>query len=212
MMCLCFFQTLFGQQNVPGIYGWIEDKETGERIENALAIDSSDLQYTYSNRDGYYNMGVGSGKHVLIFSAAGYQAVRMVEDIYSSTPINIKLSPLSLNQNDTTWNKYHAIFDLRSGHSSPTRNQTLQMNSLLSIPDPVKWMQFLPGVSGGIEGLSGMYVRGGNSDQNLMMMDGLPIYGNGHIFGFLSSYNPEILGSTEFYRGVAPARTGCGHV
>jgi hypothetical protein len=208
MMCLCFFQTLFGQQNVPGIYGWIEDKETGERIENALAIDSSDLQYTYSNRDGYYNMGVGSGKHVLIFSAAGYQAIRMVEDIYSSTPINIKLSPLPLNQDDTTWNKYHAIFDLRSGHTSPTRNQTLQMNSLLSIPDPVKWMQFLPGVSGGIEGLSGMYVRGGNSDQNLMMMDGLPIYGNGHIFGFLSSYNPEILGSTEFYRGVAPARYG----
>jgi hypothetical protein len=207
---LCFFalQMLHAQQNVPGIYGWIEDKETGERIENALIIDSSDLQYTYSNRDGYYNMGVGSGKHVLIFAAAGYNAMRMVEDVYSSTPINIQLMPLAANQNDTTWNKYHAIFDLRSGHISPTRKQSLQMNSLLSIPDPVKLLQFLPGVSGGIEGLSGMYVRGGNSDQNLMMMDGLPIYGNGHIFGFLSSYNPELLGSTDFYRGVAPARYG----
>ena len=60
---LCFLTSLLGQQNVPGIYGWIEDKETGERIENALVIDSSDLQYTYSNRDGYYNMGVGSGRH-----------------------------------------------------------------------------------------------------------------------------------------------------
>lgn len=199
---------LSAQQNVPGIFGWIEDKVTGERIENALVIDSGDLQYTHSNRDGYYNMGVGSGRHVLLFAAAGYQAVRMVQDIYSSTPINIQLTPLPLNQNDTTWNKYHAIFDLRSGHTSPTRKQTLQMNSLLSIPDPVKWLQFLPGVSGGIEGLSGMYVRGGNSDQNLMMMDGLPIYGNGHLFGFLSSYNPEVIGNTEFYRGVAPARYG----
>ncbi|MFM7765214.1 MAG: TonB-dependent receptor plug domain-containing protein, partial [Sphingomonadales bacterium] len=205
---LLFFQTIYGQQNVPGIYGWIEDKETGERIENALVIDSSDLQYTYSNRDGYYNMGIGSGRHVLLFAAAGYYAVRMVEDVYSSTPFNIQLKPLEENKDDTTWNKYHAIFDLRSGHVSPTRKQTLQMNSLLSIPDPVKLLQFLPGVSGGIEGLSGMYVRGGNSDQNLMMMDGLPIYGNGHIFGFLSSYNPELLGSTEFYRGVAPARYG----
>jgi hypothetical protein len=48
-----FLQALQGQQNIPGIYGWIEDKETGERIENALVIDSSDLQYTYTNRDGY---------------------------------------------------------------------------------------------------------------------------------------------------------------
>ncbi|MEK0420719.1 MAG: hypothetical protein RLZZ161_570, partial [Bacteroidota bacterium] len=203
-----FLQALQGQQNIPGIYGWIEDKETGERIENALVIDSSDLQYTYTNRDGYYNMGVGSGKHVLLIAAAGYNAVRMVEDVYLSTSFNIQLKPLAANQNDTTWNKYHAIFDLRSGHVSPTRKQTLQMNSLLSMPDPVKLLQFLPGVSGGIEGLSGMYVRGGNSDQNLMMMDGLPIYGNGHMFGFLSSYNPELLGSTEFYRGVAPARYG----
>jgi len=203
-----FIQTLQGQQNIPGIYGWIEDKETGERIENALVIDSSDLQYTYSNRDGYYNMGVGSGRHVLLFAAAGYYALRMVEDVYSSIPYNIQLTPLEANKDDTSWNKYHAIFDLRSGHVSPTRKQTLQMNSLLSIPDPVKLLQFLPGVSGGIEGLSGMYVRGGNSDQNLMMMDGLPIYGNGHIFGFLSSYNPELIGNTEFYRGVAPARYG----
>jgi len=147
---LCFFTSLLGQQNVPGIYGWIEDKETGERIENALVIDSSDLQYTYSNRDGYYNMGVGSGRHVLLFAAAGYYAVRMVEDVYSSTPFNIKLTQLDANQNDTTWNKYHAIFDLRSGHTSPTRKQSLQINSLLSIPDPVKLLQFLPGVSCGI--------------------------------------------------------------
>jgi hypothetical protein len=199
---------LAAQQTVPGIYGWIEDKETGERIENALVIDSSDLQYTYSNRDGYFNMGVGSGKHILLFAAAGYKAVRLIEDVYSSRKISIQLTPLAGNVNDTTWNKYHAIFDIRSGHISPTRKQTLAMNSLLSIPDPVKLLQFLPGVSGGIEGLSGMYVRGGNSDQNLMMMDGLPIYGNGHIFGFLSPYNPELLGSTEFYRGVAPARYG----
>jgi hypothetical protein len=201
-------QFSYSQSNLPGIAGWITDKKTGEPIENALVIDISDLQYTHTNRDGYYNMGVGSGKHVLLFAASGYQSVRMIEDVYSAKDFNVELTLLPANQNDTNWNKYHAIFDIRSGHVSPSRKQSLEMPALLSIPDPVKWLQFLPGVSGGLEGLSGMYVRGGNSDQNLMMMDGLPIYGNGHLFGLLSSYNPEVVGNTEFYRGVAPSRYG----
>lgn len=199
---------LSGQNNIPGIHGWITDKETGERIENAIVIDSGDLQYTYSNRDGYYNMGMGSGRHAIIFTAVGYKTARITEDIYRAREINMELMPMDEMESDTNWNKYHAVFDIRSGHLSLARNQILQMPAIANIPDPVKFVQYLPGVSGGIEGLSGLYVRGGNSDQNLITMDGLPIYGNGHIFGFLSAFNPDLVGNTEFYRGVAPARYG----
>lgn len=196
------------QNQVPGIHGWVTDMISGERLENAIVIDSVDLQYTYANRDGYYNMGVSTGRHVFIFTAAGYRTIRVAEDVYRAREITVELEPMGEYETDTLWNLYHAVFDLRSGHTSPGRKQIEKMPALLTIADPVKFLQFLPGVTGGIEGLSGMYVRGGNSDQNLMMMDGLPLYGNGHLFGFLSPYNAELLGNVEFYRGVTPARYG----
>ena len=209
MIFVCMGSILLrAQENAPGVYGLVTDAETGESIENAIVIAKKDMQYTYTARDGFYSMSVSSGKQELIITAAGYKTQFVNEDIYRAIQFNVVLSPLSEMETDTLWNLYHAMYDLRSGHCSPTQKQIQRLPVLLNIADPVKFLQFLPGVSGGIEGLSGLYVRGGNSDQNLMMMDGVPVYGNGHLFGFLSVYNPELVSNTEFYRGVAPARYG----
>ena len=199
---------LKAQENAPGIYGLVTDEETGESIENAIVIANKDLQYTYTARDGFYSMSVSSGKQDVVVTAAGYKTQIVTQDVYRAVEYSVKLVPLHEMETDTQWNHYHALYDLRSGHCSPSQKQIQRMPALLTIADPVKFLQFLPGVSGGIEGLSGLYVRGGNSDQNLTMMDGLPVYGNGHAFGFLSVYNPELVTNTEFYRGVAPARYG----
>lgn len=199
---------LLKSQSPPGIYGWIKDKNSGRPLENALIIDSGQYQYSYSNRDGYYSMGLNTGNHKIIIAAPGYQVMRIEQSVYGPVKLNSELTELDEFTTDTFWNQFYALYDNRIGHNSMSARQISNMPALLSVPDPVKFAQYLPGVSGGIEGLSGLYVRGGNGDQNLMMMDGLPLYTNGHIFGFLSSYNPDLIGNAEFYRGVAPAKYG----
>jgi hypothetical protein len=208
LFTLFFAISSFAHAQAPGIFGWIKDKESGRPLENVLIVDSAQYQYTYSNKEGYFNMGVSTGRHRIVFAAAGYQIVKQDTGVYGPLLLNATLTELDEFTADTFWNKFHALYDIRMGHTSIAARQVQNMPALLCIPDPVKFAQYLPGVSGGIEGLSGLYIRGGNSDQNLMMMDGLPIYGNGHIFGFLSPFNADLIGNAEFYRGVAPARYG----
>nr|HPH46754.1 TonB-dependent receptor plug domain-containing protein [Chryseolinea sp.] len=69
-------------------------------------------------------------------------------------------------------------------------------------------IQLLPGVSKGVEGSSDLFVRGGAADQNLVLLDGAPVYNTGHLFGFLSVFNPDILQGVESINGAFPAYYG----
>lgn len=66
----------------------------------------------------------------------------------------------------------------------------------------------MPGVAVGTDGMAGLYVRGGNSDENLYLVDGNPLYHVSHLLGFFSTFNPEAVKNTDFYKGSFPARYG----
>jgi hypothetical protein len=80
--------------------------------------------------------------------------------------------------------------------------------AILGEVDLVKVLQQTPGVSAGTEGFSGLYVRGGNRDENLYLIDGNPVFDVNHLFGFFSTFNTDAVKSTEFYKGSFPARFG----
>lgn len=86
--------------------------------------------------------------------------------------------------------------------------QMRKTSTMLGEPDLIKSLQGLPGVSGGVEGLSGLYVRGGENDENLFVLDHLPLYNVTHLGGFLSSFNPWIVRSLSFYKSSFPLRYG----
>ncbi|MCY4171039.1 MAG: TonB-dependent receptor plug domain-containing protein [Bacteroidetes bacterium] len=79
---------------------------------------------------------------------------------------------------------------------------------LLGEPDVQKILQLLPGVQGGREGNSGLYVRGGRADQNLILLDGLPLYNPSHLLGFFSMFPAQAMKNVQFYKGGFPARYG----
>ncbi len=85
-----------------------------------------------------------------------------------------------------------------------------QMKTLPIIgePDVLKVMQLMPGIQGGSEGRSGLYVRGGSSDQNLMLLDGASVYYVNHYGNFLSLFHPEIISNMKLYKGAFPAKYG----
>ncbi len=80
--------------------------------------------------------------------------------------------------------------------------------ALMGEADIVKTLQTLPGVSPGIEGMAGMYVRGGNHDENLYILDNQPLYNINHLGGFFSAFNPEFIREMDFYKAAFPARYG----
>ena len=80
--------------------------------------------------------------------------------------------------------------------------------ALLGENDIMKTIQLLPGVQSGSEGSSGVYVRGGGPDQNLILLDGVPVYNASHLFGFFSVFNADAIQSTKLIKGGFPARYG----
>jgi len=80
------------------------------------------------------------------------------------------------------------------------------MPILLGETDFIKALQYMPGVSSGMEGTSGIYVRGGGADQNLVLLDDVPVYNMNHLFGFFSVFNGEAVNSATLYKGGFPAR------
>lgn len=105
---------------------------------------------------------------------------------------------------------------LQSDQFETTRSSTLTLSEreINSIPviggeaDPIKTIQLLPGVSKGVEGTTDLFVRGGAADQNLVLLDGAPVYNTGHLFGFLSVFNPDMLQGVESINGAFPAQYG----
>lgn len=85
-------------------------------------------------------------------------------------------------------------------------SQIQKIPTILSQPDLIKGIQLLPGVAMGTEGMSGMYVRGGNNDENLFLIDGMPVYQVSHVGGLFSAFNPDAVDKLSFYKGFFPAK------
>lgn len=88
------------------------------------------------------------------------------------------------------------------------KQQLLSLPSMTGEPDIIKALATQPGVSEGVEGFSGLYVRGGGNDQNLILLDGVPLYQISHLGGLFSSFNTEIVDNVTFYKSSFPAQYG----
>ena len=205
LVVMCATTSVFAQ--IPAITGWVYNKKTLETIPGAIIVDSASYTFVESNAQGFYQFGTKQGDKTIIVAAPGFKPQKVLIDVQSSVTKNFFLRPVGFGELDSA-TEYLSLYNLKPSFYSTTKKAIIQSPSVLSVSDPVKYFQFLPGVTGGIEGLSGLVVRGSNSDQNLLLMNGLPLYGNGHVWGFLSNYNTEVLKNADFYRGVAPARYG----
>jgi len=96
----------------------------------------------------------------------------------------------------------------RAGHISITADEILSPPAVFSEPDVLKTLQMMPGVQGGMEGTAGIMVRGGGPDENLFLLDGVPMYNVSHMLGVFSAFTPEAVKKVTLYKGAFPARYG----
>ena len=124
------------------------------------------------------------------------------------TVINIPLQPAT-ELNEIVATGRHSETGVRGSQIGAIEVPIAQIKSVPTLfgeADVLKALQLLPGVKAGTEGTSGMYVRGGGPDQNLFLLDGVPIYNVNHMAGFFSVFNPDAIKNVTLYKGNFPAR------
>lgn len=208
---LCY---LFSSYSLSGqsytISGYINDGQSGETLINAALIDNLSLKGTVSNNYGYYSLSLPAGVISLAYSYVGYDTYQTQFELRKDTVININLT-LNNALEEVTVIGHRTEMGVRGSQMSAVEVPIAQIRnipSLLGETDLIKALQLLPGVQSGTEGAAGMYVRGGGPDENLLMLDGVPVYNVNHLFGFFSVFNTDALKNVTLYKGSFPARFG----
>jgi hypothetical protein len=190
--------------------GSIKDLNTGENLIGATLFNIRTAQGTTSNNYGFYSITQSRDSVYIRVSYVGYETRTLKFLLSGDTTINIGLaSGTTLREVVVTGTAEDKIQE--SSRMSTIDVPIAQIKALpafLGEVDVFKVLQLLPGVQAGSEGSSGLYVRGGGPDQNLILLDGVPVYNASHLFGFFSVFNADAINHVELIKGGFPARYG----
>ena len=190
-------------QDTRSVSGQVVNIHSNEPIIGAN-VYTEDFKYgTTTDAYGRYTIKLDVEYKVLIASYIGYAPFKCT---LSKTGCVFELTPVELTEVVVKANSQSPQKEV--GRFSPPIELIKNLPSLGGDVDIVKSLTLLPGVSGGVEGSSSMSVRGGNLSHNLIMLDGTPVYNSSHLFGFMSSFNPEAIKHVELYKGGFPVQYG----
>lgn len=190
------------------ISGYINDAQSKETILGATILNSGTTQGTITNEFGFYSITLPKGNVSLSYSFVGYTPQRKDFRLNKDTVINILLSgDNQLDEVVVTAEKAEAgIASTGMGSLDIPVKMIEHTPTLLGETDLMRTIQMTPGVQQGVGGASSFFVRGGNGDENLVLLDGAPVYKIDHLFGFFSVFTPEAIKRVSFYKSSFPAR------
>ena len=185
----------------------------GEALPAAHVIVLEDSAVHICDAKGNFVCRATPGKLTLRISFTGYETYQTTIEALRDTALIFLLSPKigTLDEVIVTGQRFsqQEIFE-----STRTSSTVITTNEINAIPvlggeaDLIKAIQLLPGTLQGIEGSTDLFVRGGAADQNLVLLDQIPIYNTSHLFGFLSVFNPDMIEKVESVNGGFPADYG----
>lgn len=193
------------------ISGYIYDSKSKETLIGATVYDLKSKVGTTTNNYGFYSISIPEGNSEVVFSYVGYEKQIIKARITKDTSLLIYLKQSTTLEEVTIEGKSESkrfIEEATPGKIVINPSTITALPSLTGESDLLKSLQLLPGVKSGTEGTTGLYVRGGNIDQNLYLVDGIPIYNPNHLMGFISTFNTDAIKNIEFYKGSFPARYG----
>jgi outer membrane receptor for ferrienterochelin and colicin len=192
------------------INGSIKDSKTGEHLIGATIFNPKTQQGTTTNVYGFYSFTQPRDSVLIRISYVGYEPVLLKFLLSRDTTINIGLAyGTTLKELVVEGNADDRIQETtRMGTIEVPLQQIKSLPAFLGEVDVFKVLQLLPGVQSGSEGSSGLYVRGGGPEQNLILLDGVPVYNASHLFGFFSVFNADAVNRVELIKGGFPARYG----
>ncbi len=209
---LCIGSICSWAQETFTLSGYVKEAGSKELLLGVTIYTTDKSAGTISNDFGYYALQLPAGKHSIIYNFVGYVSVTKEITISGDKVLNVELS--------STDNKIGEVV-VQASKTQKKVSEDVQMSTievpiktiknipaLMGEKDVLKVLQLMPGVQSGSEGQSGLYVRGGGPDQNLIILDGATVYNAQHLFGFFSLFNGDALRSVELIKGGFPARYG----
>lgn len=210
ILLLTFYASV-GAQSKYTLSGYIRDSLSSETLIGASVTVKGQGKGVNTNAYGFYSITLPEGEYTLVSSFVGYLPVEIPVRLSKSETINIALFPKSSLSEEIIISSKRRDANVKNAQMGQI---DLSMNKIRSIPvifgevDPLKTLQLMPGVSNAGEGNSGIYVRGGGPDQNLIMLDDAVVYNTGHLFGFFSIFNGDAIKNTTLIKGGMPAQYG----
>ncbi len=194
------------------VSGHVTDETNGEDLIALTVVEPGTTNGAVTNSYGFYSLTLEQGKHQLKFSYIGFQEQIIEVDLQEDDmTLNVKMKTGNLQLNEVTVTgkrKDENLSNVQMGMETLDMKQVEKMPVLLGEKDILKTIQLMPGISSTSEGSSGFSVRGGSTDQNLILLDEAPVYGASHLMGFFSVFNSDAIKGMTVYKGGIPANYG----
>lgn len=188
------------------ISGFVKEQLSNEAIIGASIYDPVTRKGTVSNAYGFYSLQVPDTCRQVVFSHIAYEAVVMNMPPPDEAEMDIHLNPRNLQTVVVSGEKDSVA--IQPGYLSLPTSYLENFPALLGEKDVLKSLQLYPGTSSALESSSNLLVRGGGSDQNLYLLDGVPLYHTGHLFGLFSIFNGDAVKDVQLYKDGFPPRYG----
>ncbi len=191
--------------------GFLREKSSGEVLIGATVHLQGTTLGTCTNGYGFYSITIPEGRYQISFSYLGYREQVETVDLHANAILEADLEEVSLEAGEVEIVASSPESDLRNNQLSEF---SFSQKTLAKLPgfagnlDVIRALQAVPGIQTFGDGSSLYYVRGGNSDQNLMLIDEVPVYNPSHLFGFFSAFSPDAINDVQVYKGDFPSKYG----
>jgi hypothetical protein len=190
------------------ISGFVYDSVSTEPLYNAYIINAATNDVALSNEIGYFSITANQPYVDLKISYVGFETFQNRYFVTTDTLLKVYLISNEIDEVKVVADKEPLFRQVMLGSVRLPVKDIETAPSMFGEPDLMKMITSLPGITGGREGLSTIYVRGGDRDQNLILMDGVKIYNSNHLGGLLSIVNADVIRSVDVYKGGFPSRFG----
>ena len=205
---LCYYS--YGQKNYT-ISGYVQESESGENLIGVSIYDKETFKGTVTNQYGFYSLTLEEGNYEIIYSFIGLESTTKKVNLSKNLRINISLESNAIITEEVIVTGEKLDKNVSSSKMSQVKievNNIKQLPVILGEVDVLKSAQLLPGITSNGEGSSGLYVRGGGPDQNLILLDEAVVYNASHLFGFFSVFNADAIKDINIIKGGMPAEYG----
>ncbi len=190
--------------------GYVTDRDTKEPVSGATIYVEKLSAGTITNEFGHFILNLPRGSHLLQFSFIGMKEKQVNINLYGEGDLNIEMNSMLIPLKETVVSAQKNVVLQRY----ETGVEKINITSFKLLPtsmgesDIIKSILLVPGIQSVGEGSAGFNVRGGSSDQNLLLLYGAPVYNSSHFFGFFSAVNSDIIKDATLYKGGIPSRYG----
>ncbi|PTT03618.1 hypothetical protein DBR27_10230, partial [Flavobacterium sp. HMWF030] len=202
-------KTTKGNKKTNKLTGQVLD-ESREPVIGANVFIKETSTGATTDKNGMYSLELDNGNYTVQISYVGLRNKEKQITISDDTRINFNMDEDSHELDMVVVTSSKAV-DVRNTQMSVNKLSMAEIKRLptaMGEPDPLKSLLTLPGVTNAGEASSGFNVRGGAADQNLILLDGAPVYGDSHMFGFFSIFNADVVSGLELYKGGIPSKFG----